>query len=42
MRGRLADSIREDAVFALRLMRRSPGVTAMTLLSLALCIGAKR
>lgn len=39
-RGTFLDSIRRDAVFALRLMRRSPGVTAMAVLSLAMGIGA--
>ncbi len=39
-RGTFLDSIRQDAVFALRLMRRSPAVTTMAVLSLALGIGA--
>jgi len=36
----LLDSVRQDVGFALRLMRRSPVVTAMAVVSLALGIGA--
>jgi len=39
-RGTLVDSIRQDVVFALRLMRRSPAVTLVAVASLALGIGA--
>ena len=39
-RGTFLDSVRQDVVFALRLMRRSPVVTGVAVLSLALGIGA--
>jgi hypothetical protein len=39
-RATLVDSIRQDVTFALRLMRRSPVVTMVAVMSLALAIGA--